>query len=105
MTSLARLLMGRGQNDKALGMLMFVLSHPTCRQQTKDEMVSLAKAMEAHFSSKEMESGFNWAKHFTLEEMATAWVKTLSTNPAPKGPRTARRRMPLKPKARKKPRP
>jgi tetratricopeptide (TPR) repeat protein len=78
MTSLARLLLGRGQNDKALGMLMFVLSHPTCRQQTKDEMKSLAKVMEARFSSKEFESGFDWAKHIPLEEMAVAWVKTLS---------------------------
>ena len=84
MTSLTRLLMGRGENDKALGILMFVLSHPNCRRQTKDRMVALAKALEANFSQKEIAGGFDWAKHFTLEEMASAWVKNLSPEPVPK---------------------
>jgi tetratricopeptide (TPR) repeat protein len=83
LTSLARLLMGRGEKSKAMGILMIVLSHPTCRQQTKDRMLSLAKALEANFSSQENERGFTWAKQFTIEEIASAWLKTLSTKKEP----------------------
>jgi tetratricopeptide (TPR) repeat protein len=78
LTSLVRLLKARGEEGKAVAILMVVLSHPTCRQQTKDRMVSLSKAMEANFSAKELESGFTWAKEFTIEEMARAWLKALS---------------------------
>ncbi len=80
LTSLARLLNARNQKNKALGILMFVLSHPTCRQQTKDSMVNLSKSLEANFSLKELESGFTWAKQFTMEEMASAWLKVLAPN-------------------------
>lgn len=78
LTSLVRLLKARGEESKAVGILMVVLSHPTCRQQTKDRMVSLSKALEANFSVKELEGGFAWAKEFTIEEMAQAWLKALS---------------------------
>jgi tetratricopeptide (TPR) repeat protein len=78
LTSLVRLLKSRHEESKATGILMVVLSHPTCRQQTKDRMVSLSKALQANFSVKELESGFTWAKEFTIEEMAQAWLKALS---------------------------
>lgn len=81
MTGLARVLKGRGEEQKAIGILMFALSHPTCRQQTKDRMVTLLKSWKAHFSEQENENGFKWAKDFTIEEMALAWLKALTAKP------------------------
>jgi ATP/maltotriose-dependent transcriptional regulator MalT len=86
LTSLVRLLKARGEESKAMGILMVVLSHPTCRQQTKDRMVTLSKELQANFSSKELESGFRWAKEFTIEEMAKAWIKVLSPKPLEHSP-------------------
>lgn len=85
LTCLARLLKGQGEGRKAIGVLMVVLSHPTCRQQTKDRMVSLAESLETYFSPREIESGFRWAKEFTLEEMASAWLAAISSKPRKKG--------------------
>ena len=74
----ARLMKARGEGRKAIGLLMVALSHPTCRKETKDHMVSMGQSLEANFSAKEKENGFLWAKDFTLEEMATSWLKSLS---------------------------
>jgi len=84
LTGLARLLKARGEDRKAIGVLMFALSHPTCRQQTKDRMVSLLKSLEADFSKQEIEKGFHWAKDFTIEEMASSWLKAVSSKPKTK---------------------
>jgi len=84
MTGLARVLKGQGEEQKAIGILMFVLSHPTCRQQTKDRMVFLLKTWKAHFSEQGNESGFKWAKDFTIEEMAAAWLKAFLAKPKSK---------------------
>lgn len=81
MSGLARVLKGRGEEQKAIGILMFALSHPTCRQQTKDRMVTLLKSWKAHFSEQENEGGFKWAKDFTIEEMAAAWLKVFLAKP------------------------
>lgn len=91
LTSLARLLKARHEESKAMSILMVVLSHPTCRQQTKDRMVSLSKALEANFSEKELVSGFGWAKEFTIEEMAQAWLKALSPKDGGLQPATPRK--------------
>lgn len=84
LTGLARLLKAKGEDRKAIGVLMFALSHPTCRQQTKDRMVSLSESLEANFSKQEIESGFSWAKDFTIEEMASSWLKAVSSKPKTK---------------------
>jgi tetratricopeptide (TPR) repeat protein len=81
LTGLARLLKAKGEDRKAIGILMFALSHPTCRQQTKDRMVSLSESLEVNFSKQEIESGFSWAKDFTIEEMASSWLKAISSKP------------------------
>ena len=81
LTGLARLLKAKGEDRKAIGVLMFALSHPTCRQQTKDRMVSLSESLEANFSKQEIASGFSWAKDFTIEEMASSWLKAISSKP------------------------
>jgi tetratricopeptide (TPR) repeat protein len=81
MTGLARVLKGQGEEQKAIGILMFALSHPTCRQQTKDRMITMLKSWKAHFSEQENESGFKWAKDFTIEEMAAAWLKAFLAKP------------------------
>ena len=81
LTGLARLHMVKGEHQKALGTLMFVHSHPNCRQQTRDRMLSLAKALDARFSEKEVKDGFTWAKPITMEEMAAAWVRSLTPPP------------------------
>ncbi len=86
LTSLARLLKGRGEDSKAIGLLMIAISHPTCRRQTKDRMASLLESLEAHFSKNEIESGFKWAKNFTLEQLASTWVSTLSNKSKAKKP-------------------
>ena len=78
LTVLARLFKARGEDRKAIGVLMFALSHPTCRQQTKDRMVSLSESLGANFSKQDIESGFSWAKDFTMEEMAASWIKAIS---------------------------
>ncbi len=79
LTGVAQLMKGQGDHRKAIGLLMVALSHPTCRQQTKDRMISLSEALEARFSSRELEAGFPWAKSFSIEEMAAAWVSSVST--------------------------
>ncbi len=79
LTGVARLLKAQGDERKAVGLLMVALSHPTCRQQTKDRMVALSVALEARFSSREMETGFHWAKSVSMEEMASAWVSGISS--------------------------
>lgn len=86
LTGLARLIKLRGEYQKAIGILMFALSHPTCRQQTKDSMASLAQSLEANFSDEVIKSGFHWAKELTIEELASTWLAALS----PKQPKTKR---------------
>ena len=78
LTGVSQLMKGQGDHRKAIGLLMVALSHPTCRQQTKDRMVSLSEALEARFSPRELEDGFRWAKPFSLEEMAASWVSSIS---------------------------
>jgi tetratricopeptide (TPR) repeat protein len=76
LTAVARLLKAQGDERKAISLLMVALSHPTCRQQTKDRMLALAMALKPHFSEKEAERGFQWAKAVSIEEMATSWVSS-----------------------------
>ena len=60
------------------------LSDPTARQQTKDNMLSLSELLEAHFSKQEIEAGLRWARDYTLEEVASSWLKTFSSKPKTK---------------------
>jgi hypothetical protein len=71
-------LKAQGDERKAIALLMVALSHPTCRQQTKDRMVALAMALKPHFSEKETVQGFEWAKAASIEDMATSWVASIS---------------------------
>jgi tetratricopeptide (TPR) repeat protein len=89
----AQLLKATGEERKAIGILMVALSHPTCRQQTKDRMVTLVMALESRFSQAEVEDGFLWAKDFSLEDMASAWVSS-SQKQEPSRKRTGKKPKP-----------
>jgi tetratricopeptide (TPR) repeat protein len=84
LTSVAQLLKGQGEEKKAISLLMVALSHPTCRQQTKDRMVSLAKELQTDFTPSEVDKGFRWAKGADLEEMANGWLVSLGMGTEPK---------------------
>jgi len=84
LTSVAQLLKGQGEDKKAISLLMVALSHPTCRQQTKDRMVSLAKELQTDFTPSEVDKGFRWAKGADLEEMANGWLTSLGAGTAVK---------------------
>lgn len=78
LTGVAQLLEAQGDERKAISILMVALSHPTCRQQTKDRMVTLAMDLKASFSKEEAERGFEWAKDVSIDEMASAWASSAS---------------------------
>lgn len=80
LTGVAQLLKAQGEERKAIFLLMVALSHPTCRQQTKDRMVDLVLHLESNFTRKEVEEGFKWAKNVSLEEMASSWLSASSSN-------------------------
>jgi len=77
LAGVAQFFKGQGEDKKAISLLMVALSHPTCRQQTKDRMVSLAMELETHFTPGEVDKGFRWAKGADLEEMAKGWLVSL----------------------------
>jgi tetratricopeptide (TPR) repeat protein len=81
LTGVAQLLKAQGDERKAIGILMVALSHPTCRQQTKDRMVALAMTLQTSFSVKGADEGFQWAKSVSIEEMASAWLTTVAAKP------------------------
>ena len=84
LTGVAQLLKDKKEEKKAISLLMVALSHPTCRQQTKDRMVTLILHLESNLSRHEVEGGFKWAKAVSLEEMASAWVSAGSPKPKAK---------------------
>ena len=84
LTVLARLMKEKGEDSNAVSILTSALADPTCRQQTKDHMLSLSELLEAHFSKQEIEAGLRWAKDYTLEEVASSWLKTFSSKPTKK---------------------
>jgi tetratricopeptide (TPR) repeat protein len=79
LTGIAQLLKAKGDERKAISILMVALSHPTCRQQTKDRMVTLTLTLQSHLSRKEVEGGFKWAKAVSLDDVAGAWVASSSS--------------------------
>lgn len=81
LTGLARLMTGKGEDGKAKQILNSALSDPTCRRQTKDDMVPLSELLEAHFSTKELESGLHWANDYSLEMVASSWLKSFGSKP------------------------
>lgn len=83
LTGVAQLLKGQGQERKAIGILMVALSHPTCRQQTKDRMVSMVIQLETRFTTQEIKGGFSWAREVTIEQMAQSWVASLTGKDKP----------------------
>jgi tetratricopeptide (TPR) repeat protein len=84
LTGVAQLLRGKGEERKAIGLLMVTLSHPTCRQQTKDRMVSMSMSLQSSFSPTEARAGFEWAKSVSLEEMASGWLNSVASKAKPK---------------------
>ncbi len=84
LTGVAQILKAQGEERKAIFLLMVVLSHPTCRQQTKDRMVDLVLRLESNFTRTEVEDGFKWAKTVSLEEMASSWLSASSVKDKPK---------------------
>lgn len=81
LAGVAQLLKVQGEDKKAISLLMVALSNPTCRQQTKDRMVSIAQELETSFTPGEVDKGFRWAKGADLEEMAQGWLNSLSKAP------------------------
>lgn len=78
LTGVAQLLKAQKDERRAISLLMVALAHPTCRQQTKDRMVTLAMELETHFSPQEVEGGFRWAKGTRMEEVAANWLDSVS---------------------------
>lgn len=78
LTGVAQLLKAKGDERKAISLLMVTLSHPTCRQQTKDRMVAMAMALQSSFTATEAQAGFEWAKSVSLEEIASGWLNSSS---------------------------
>lgn len=81
LTGIAQFLKLQGNDRKAISILLVALSHPTCRQQTKDRMVAMATSLEANLSPKEIADGFHWAKTVPLDEMASSWAASLTHKP------------------------
>jgi hypothetical protein len=81
LTGVAQLLEVKGDEKKAISILMVALSHPTCRQQTKDRMVSLIMTLQSTFSAEEAQDGFQWAKAVGIEEMAKGWIASGASKP------------------------
>ncbi len=79
LTGLAQLMKGKGEDGEAVRILTSALSDPTARRQTKDHMISMSELLEAHFSKPEIEAGLRWAKDYTLEEIASSWLKAISS--------------------------
>jgi tetratricopeptide (TPR) repeat protein len=86
LAAVAQLLQAQGEDKKAISLLMVALSNPTCRQQTKDRMVSIANELETSFTPGEVDKGFRWAKGADLEEMAQSWLNSLKTTAVVKAP-------------------
>ena len=78
LAGIAQLLKSKGDERKAISVLLVALTHPTCRQQTKDRMVALAVSLEARLSQREVAEDFKWAKSVSLEEMAVLWSTFVS---------------------------
>ena len=89
LTGVAQLLEAKGDEKKAISILMVALSHPTCRQQTKDRMVSLIMELQSTFSAQEAQDGFQWAKAVGIEDMAKGWASASS----PAGKAKAKKRL------------
>jgi tetratricopeptide (TPR) repeat protein len=83
LTGIAQYLKEKKEEKKAISLLMVALSHPTCRQQTKDRMVSLAMELETRFSTREVDEGFKWAKQANLEDVAAGWLASVSNGSKP----------------------
>ncbi len=82
LVGVAQLLKAQKNEKKAISILMVALSHPTCRQQTKDRMVDLVMHLESSFSRSDLEGGFKWAKELSIEDIASSWVSaTAKENP------------------------
>jgi len=80
----AQLLKAQGDERKAIGILMVALSHPTCRQQTKDRMVALVITLESRFTPQEMSGGFRWAKDIGIDKMAEGWATSVKAKASAK---------------------
>jgi tetratricopeptide (TPR) repeat protein len=84
LTGLARLMKSRGEEGKEKQILKSALSDPTCRRQTKDDMVPLSELLEAHFSKEELEDSLHWANDYSLEVAASSWLKSFGSKPQKK---------------------
>jgi tetratricopeptide (TPR) repeat protein len=108
---LAQLLKEQGDEKTAIGLLMMALTHPTCRQQTKDRAVSLALDLKSKFSAEEVEGILHWAKASSIEEVAAHWLvsgKPISSRnqgkrKKSKSPRQSKRKKSIKRLIRSKP--
>jgi tetratricopeptide (TPR) repeat protein len=85
LTGLARLMKSKGEEGKAAQILNSALSDPTCRRQTRDDMVPLSELLKAHFTQQELESGLHWANDYSLEIVASSWLKSFGSKPEKKG--------------------
>jgi len=81
LTGLARLMTNKGEDGNAKQILNSALSDPTCRRQTKDDMVPLSKLLESNFTQQEFESGLHWANDYSLEMVASSWLKSFGSKP------------------------
>ncbi len=104
LVGVARMLKDQGEEQKAISYLLVAMNHPTCRQQTKDRVVSLSMELKSRFSPQEMEGAVLWAKASSIEEVAASWLASGRSEPKPgKKPKPAagKKKKPVK-KVRKK---
>lgn len=103
LVGVAQMMKAQGEEGQALGLLMVALSHPTCRRQTKDRVVSFTLALESHFPAEEVAGFRQWAKAARIEDVVGAWVSGRGMAEKKKAPRKRRAaRKPRRPPIRKK---
>ncbi len=84
LTGLARLMKSKGEDKMAMQILKSAISDPTCRRQTKDDMVPLSELLKSHFTKEELEGRLHWANDYSLEVAASSWLKSFGSKPEKK---------------------
>jgi ATP/maltotriose-dependent transcriptional regulator MalT len=102
LTAVARLLKAQGKERDAFSFLMAALSHPTCRRQTKDRVVSLSMELKSSLDGEEVEGITRWAKGASLEKVITSWAASARSSRSPTRPKAKAK---VKPKVKRKAKP
>jgi len=102
MVGLAKLLQAKGEEKQAITFLMMAITHPTCRQQTKDRVVPFALDLKSKFAENEVEGIIQWCKASNIREVAYAWLVSGRPVKSTTKKSKAKKKLRLKPKPRRK---